>query len=84
MAAMSEAQQHPDHHAHLDGLIESISEHHRRAVRRREDDALAEAADQAGFDLAADIAVPNAGHTPAAYDIESDIGIENEPPELLR
>ncbi|MCW2918933.1 MAG: hypothetical protein JWN52_7001 [Actinomycetia bacterium] len=53
-------------------------------MRRHEEEALEEAADQAGFDLAADIGHPTVLHTPVGYDVESDIGIENEPPQLRR
>jgi hypothetical protein len=85
MAVMSDAEPHPNHHhGPLHGLADLISEHHDRVVRRHEEEALEEAADQAAFDLAADIGHPTVLHTPVGYDVESDIGIENEPPQLRR
>ncbi|MEZ0074229.1 hypothetical protein [Planotetraspora sp. GP83] len=82
---MSEAESDHDHqhqHGHLRGIAERISEHHERAVQRREEDELVSAANQAGFDLGADIGHPTVRHTATTYDVETDIGFENEPPEL--
>jgi hypothetical protein len=80
---MSDGGSHPEHHeGHLRGLVERINEHHDRAVQHRQEDDLARAADQAGFDLGADIGHPTPQHRAASFDIDGDIGIENEPPEL--
>jgi hypothetical protein len=85
MAVMSDPEaQQEHHHGPLHGLSELIGEHHDRAVRRHEEEALAEAAEQAGFDLETDIGHPTAHQTPVGYDVETDIGLDNEPPELRR
>ncbi|MFC0554329.1 hypothetical protein ACFFHJ_25885 [Planotetraspora thailandica] len=76
---MTDPEPQPQHHH---SLSELISEHHERAVRRHEEEALAEAAERAGFDLGTDIGHPTAQQTPAGYDVETDLGVDNEPPEL--
>jgi hypothetical protein len=79
---MSDSEAPSDHrHGHVRGIVERISEHHARAVRQREEEDLAEAVDEATFDLAADIGHPTVPHTAVGYDVEADIGIRNEPPE---
>jgi hypothetical protein len=65
------------HQGHLRGLADRIHEHHERAVHLREEEALAEAADQAGFDLETDIGHPTTHH-PAAFDMDTDIGMERD------
>jgi hypothetical protein len=79
MAVMSDPEAQPQHHH---GLSELIREHHDRAVRRHEEEALAEAAEQAGFDLETDIGHPIAHQTAVGYDVETDLGIDDEPREL--
>ncbi|GAA4579659.1 hypothetical protein GCM10023194_05860 [Planotetraspora phitsanulokensis] len=79
---MSDPEAQPQHHhGPLHGLSEMISEHHDRAVRRHEEEALAEAAEQAGFDLETDIGHPTAHQTAVGYDVETDLGIDDEPRE---
>jgi hypothetical protein len=77
IAAMSDEK---PHHS----LAERISEHHDRVVHRLEEAKLTEAAERAGFDLESDIGHPTARETRVSYDVDRDIGIENEPPELHR
>ncbi|MGW1160178.1 hypothetical protein ACWD5Q_28590 [Streptomyces sp. NPDC002513] len=85
MSEADEADAHEDHHHHgVRGLVERMGEHHREAVQRREDEELARAAESAGFDLGADIALPTPGGAAVGYDVEADVGLDNEPPELRR
>ncbi|WP_405984197.1 hypothetical protein [Streptomyces sp. NBC_00872] len=75
---MSESER-PHHHHGIHGIVERLTEHHEQAARRREEEVLAEAAETAAFDLGADIAHPMAGHQPVGYDVEADLGIDEEP-----
>jgi hypothetical protein len=50
---------------------------------RAADEELTEDADAAGFDLGTDLAHPSARH-PVGFDLDTDIGRDNEPPELRR
>jgi hypothetical protein len=84
MWAMSEADSPGDHHHGVRDLVQRMNEHHRDAVRRREEEELERAAEGAGFDLAADVAHPTAGHGAVGYDVETDLGLDNEPPEPHR
>ncbi|GGI94211.1 hypothetical protein [Streptomyces brasiliensis] len=70
------------HHPGVRGIVERIAEHHEQAVQRREEEALSEAAENAAFDLATDIAHSTPGHDPVGYDVETDLGFDEEPPEL--
>jgi len=83
---MSDAEpESPDttaHHGRLHDIAEHLGEHHRRAVQRDEDAELAETADNADYDIGTDIARPLPRHGPTSYDLDTDIGIDNEPPEL--
>ncbi|QRP49318.1 hypothetical protein [Amycolatopsis sp. FDAARGOS 1241] len=54
--------------------------HHRHQPDERA--GLAEAAEHAGFDLGTDVAQPVAGHEHTAFDAETDLGVDGEPPEL--
>ena len=85
MWTMSEADV-PDaresHNPGVRGLVERLSEHHRDAVRRRGEQELARDVEDAAFDLGADTAHPVAGHSAAGFDVEADVGRDNEPPEL--
>ncbi|MER5910374.1 hypothetical protein ABT124_07685 [Streptomyces sp. NPDC001982] len=78
---MSESER-SGHRPGVRGIVERINEHHEQAVRRREEEALDEAAESAAFDLATDIAHPAPGHNPVGYDVEADLGFDEEPPEL--
>ncbi|KUJ58219.1 hypothetical protein ADL25_04425 [Streptomyces sp. NRRL F-5122] len=82
MTAMSEADAHEEAHDGVRGLVERMSEHHRDAVRRREDEELAHAVDDAAFDLGTDIAHPTVGHAAVGFDADTDLALDNEPPEL--
>jgi hypothetical protein len=83
MWPMSEAEPPEDHeHGLVHGIAERITGRRRRAEWRHEDEELASAAQHAGYDLGADIAHPVLGHAVAGYDLDTDIGIDNEPPEL--
>ena len=81
---MSEAGAPEDHRHGVRGLVRRMNEHHRDAVRRREDEELERAAEDAGFDLGADMAHPTVGHGVVAYDVETDVGLGDEPPEPRR
>jgi hypothetical protein len=65
-------------------LAERISVHHDCVEHRHEEEELTEAAERAGVDLESDIGHPTARETPVSYDVDRDIGIENEPPGLHR
>ncbi|MFF4211850.1 hypothetical protein ACFYZE_21350 [Streptomyces sp. NPDC001796] len=81
---MSEADAPEDHHHGVRGVVQRMNEHHRDAVRRREEEELERAAEDAGFDLGADMAHPTVGHGAVGYDVEADLGLDNEPPEPHR
>ncbi|MFF3905761.1 hypothetical protein ACFYZJ_07055 [Streptomyces sp. NPDC001848] len=81
---MSEADAPEGHHHGVRGLVQRMNEHHRDAVRRREEEELERAAEDAGFDLGADMAHPTVGPAAVGYDVEADLGLDNEPPELRR
>ncbi|WP_405876610.1 hypothetical protein OG762_46350 [Streptomyces sp. NBC_01136] len=70
------------HHGYVREIVEKISEHHDRAVRQREEEELAEAAGEAAFDLGADIGLPAVPHRAVGYDVDADLGIDKEPPQL--
>jgi hypothetical protein len=72
------------HHSHrfVHGIAERLAEHHEKALRRKEEEALTEAVENAAFDLGADISRPTAGHAVVGYDVEADLGTDKEPPEL--
>ncbi|MEU3183894.1 hypothetical protein ABZ707_06725 [Streptomyces sp. NPDC006923] len=79
---MSDVEQPSErHHGYVREVVERISEHHHRAVRRREDEELAEAVGEAAFDMGADIGHPTVRHMAVGYDVDADLGIEKEPPE---
>ncbi|WP_055489113.1 hypothetical protein [Streptomyces sp. TP-A0356] len=59
-----------------------MSEHHKDAVRRREEDELRQDVEAATFDLGADMALPTVGHAEGGFDVEADVGRDNAPPEL--
>ncbi|MFD0508878.1 hypothetical protein ACFQ0G_50800 [Streptomyces chiangmaiensis] len=40
--------------------------------------------DDAAFDLGTDIAHPTVGHAPVGFDADTDLALDNEPPELRR
>ncbi|MEU9343669.1 hypothetical protein AB0D74_20915 [Streptomyces sp. NPDC048278] len=71
----SEASAH-DGHPRLRHLRDQLTEHHRRATAEREGAELAEAVGSAAFDLGADIAHPAPDHAEAAYDVDTDIGVD--------
>ncbi|MFG2955063.1 hypothetical protein ACGF5O_15190 [Streptomyces sp. NPDC048291] len=71
----SEASAH-DGHPRLSHLRDQLTEHHRRARAEREEAELEEAVGSAAFDLGADIAHPAPDHAAAAYDVDTDIGVD--------
>ncbi|MEV6113339.1 hypothetical protein AB0L59_12670 [Streptomyces sp. NPDC052109] len=79
---MSESEGRKGHGAGLRRIAARWARHHREAVARREEEELDRDADNAKFDLGADIAHPTSGHSPAGFDVEADIGQDKEPPEL--
>lgn len=64
----------PQSHWHLRDIGERISEHHRHTEQDREEEELSEAADEAGFDLGADLAHPTPRPAAESYDIDADLG----------
>ncbi|WP_327365431.1 hypothetical protein [Streptomyces sp. NBC_01217] len=78
---MSDSERSQHHHG-IHGIVEQITEHHEQAARRREEKALVEAAEGAAFDLGTDIAHPTAEHNSVGYDIEADLGFDEEPSQL--
>ena len=71
----SEASAH-DGRPRLSHLKDRLTEHHRRARTEREEAELEEAVGAAAFDLGADIAHPAPDHAEAAYDVDTDIGVD--------
>ncbi|MER5795258.1 hypothetical protein [Streptomyces sp. NPDC001980] len=65
-----------DSHPRLRHLKDQLTAHHRRAKAEREEAELEEAIETAAFDMGTDIAHPAPDHTDAAYDIDTDIGVD--------
>jgi hypothetical protein len=72
-------QRHDRHHGFLAGAIERIDAAHMQDAQQHEDAELAEAEEEAGFDLGADIAHPLVPPGTESFDIDGDIGFGNEP-----
>jgi hypothetical protein len=70
------------HHRYVREVVERISEHHDRAVQQREEEDLSEAVGEAVFDMGADISHPMVRHAALGYDVDADLGMDKEPPEL--
>jgi hypothetical protein len=79
---MSEADAHTSPSRGIRGFFERVNKHRQDTARRREEEELAKAAEGAAFDIATDIAHPTAGHAAVGFDVEIDVGVDNEPPEL--
>lgn len=66
----------PDGHPRLRHLKEQLTEHRRRSRAEREEAELEEAVGTAAFDLGTDIAHPAPDHAEAAYDVDTDLGVD--------
>ncbi|WP_258575380.1 hypothetical protein [Streptomyces shenzhenensis] len=69
-----------DGHPLLRHLKEQLAEHHRQSRAEREEAELAETVGTAAFDLGADIAHPAPNHAEAAYDVDTDLGVDPRRP----
>jgi hypothetical protein len=83
MGRMSDAEPRAEHGR---GPVRRIVDHlrHHRDEGSAVDDELTRDAELAGYDLGADLAHPSPRHEIAGFDVDTDIGRENEPPELRR
>jgi hemerythrin-like domain-containing protein len=72
----SEAKDEPQHQGHLHDIAEHLHRHHDRIVHRREEEALADAAEHAGFDLETDIGHPTPQSAGQPFDMELDLGVD--------
>jgi hypothetical protein len=70
------------HHGHIRNLANRLARHHERVESQRQEAELDDAIGAADFDLGADIGHPTATDDPVGYDIDRDLGIEKEPPNL--
>jgi hypothetical protein len=69
-----------DGHPRLRHLKDQLTEHHRRAKAEREEAELEEAIETAAFDMGTDLAHPAPDHAEAAYDVDTDIGVDPRRP----
>lgn len=67
-------------HGPFKAIAGRIRRHHERVVRRREEEALAEAAEHAAFDLESDIGHPRMHSGDQPFDLDEDLGAGHEPP----
>jgi len=72
-------QRHGRHHGFLAGASERIGAAHKQDAEQHEDAELAEAEQEAGFDLGVDIGHPLLLPGTESFDIDGDIGFGNEP-----
>jgi hypothetical protein len=70
---------HDMHHGFLAGATERIGAAHKHHEEKHDEAELAEAEEEAGFDLAVDIGHPHLQPGTESFDIDGDIGFGNEP-----
>jgi hypothetical protein len=71
-----------DRHGKVRSLADHLGVYHRRGLEARVDAELAQDTERVGFDLGVDLAHPSLPQGVAGFDLDTDIGRDNEPPEL--